>query len=780
MLLDRVILIFFLFCVFITQAQNLPGSGNAYEVNNVNAYVTIPNFGQLGPPLTISAWVRYVPTNSAQVIFASDNTGTLGYHGFWFGFTGGNHLRINTGNSGCYSPMCRRSILTPFPPHLFNEWVHVAAVLHGINNADLYINGVSMATTTDGSGLMTMSQTANPIAQIGSHHAQGMQRVFFNGGIDEVVVWGRTLTEAEVRSNMCRKIDTTTAVDLFAYYKFDENGVNTPLVDYSGNNRNGTHMSGGSKVLSGASIGDESAFVYPPNMAGGVQMTNSFGDYFDVQEGVSGSAMIQVYTVNEPPNHMNISGGDSMCVPPRYFGTYAQSTGTAVNTIDVLAETSPPAGMHFDREANTGPVWQSAPSIETSEGLQFENNGFGVEFILDLVREFDPDLPDSLRFCDYPDTIFANAINPLSGWSVWDNNSQDSFRVVNSEGEYTMSGYYYCGDDDSIPFFDTVIVVGDPQIIDTLIQKCEDDTVVLLGEIFPDEGLYQFTAINPDGCDFEVIVEIVDVLVIEKDTLFPVCEGEVVYFLGETFDDEGMYTILLQDTVSCPEEWTIEVDYSVEPVQITLSESICGGEFIDFFEMEIWEPGEYTYTVENPEGCDTVITMYVTRATDDDFFIEAPEAPICDGIDTIIYVVGLRPNASVLWNTGEHSHQINVSRAGWYWVEHGENCPVERDSVFIDAENCDPRLFIPNAFSPNDNGRNDQFQVKGRNIKDFEMRIFTRWGQQIFYSDDINVSWDGTYNNELAPSAIYVYIIIATGYQSKDVIDESGTLFLVR
>ena len=70
-------------------------------------------------------------------------------------------------------------------------------------------------------------------------------------------------------------------------------------------------------------------------------------------------------------------------------------------------------------------------------------------------------------------------------------------------------------------------------------------------------------------------------------------------------------------------------------------------------------------------------------------------------------------------------------------------------------------FFIPNAFSPNDDGINDEFYGKGDYIKEFELMIFDRWGNLIFFADDINKHWNGKANHgkEIAQQDVYVYTV---------------------
>lgn len=78
-------------------------------------------------------------------------------------------------------------------------------------------------------------------------------------------------------------------------------------------------------------------------------------------------------------------------------------------------------------------------------------------------------------------------------------------------------------------------------------------------------------------------------------------------------------------------------------------------------------------------------------------------------------------------------------------------------------------FYIPSGFSPNNDGKNEVFQPIGIFVGKFEMRIYDRWGNFVFYSDDFNKGWDGTINNgtELTQQDIYVYVIKATDIKKK-------------
>jgi gliding motility-associated-like protein len=89
---------------------------------------------------------------------------------------------------------------------------------------------------------------------------------------------------------------------------------------------------------------------------------------------------------------------------------------------------------------------------------------------------------------------------------------------------------------------------------------------------------------------------------------------------------------------------------------------------------------------------------------------------------------------------------------------------------FIDiqnAESCgDANVFVPNAFSPNGDGHNDEFKVfSPLELNDFALRIFNRWGEMVFESFEPELGWGGFYKGKRVPSGVYVAMI---SYKSDD------------
>jgi gliding motility-associated-like protein len=86
-------------------------------------------------------------------------------------------------------------------------------------------------------------------------------------------------------------------------------------------------------------------------------------------------------------------------------------------------------------------------------------------------------------------------------------------------------------------------------------------------------------------------------------------------------------------------------------------------------------------------------------------------------------------------------------------------------------------IFIPSAFTPNDDGINDSFGVKGEGIQNFKLLIYDRWGQVIYSSTDPKEHWDGKYNNEPVENGVYVYEVFAKGFGRHP---KAGSVTLLR
>lgn len=123
--------------------------------------------------------------------------------------------------------------------------------------------------------------------------------------------------------------------------------------------------------------------------------------------------------------------------------------------------------------------------------------------------------------------------------------------------------------------------------------------------------------------------------------------------------------------------------------------------------------------------------------------------------DTLAYnmdFVGLR-SLTMTDSTPSSGPYLFIARGlnGWLWC-----MDTAIVNVTVEEEDCAAEFFVPNAFTPNGDGRNETFSAKGYNITDFHMMIFDRWGNLLFESIDIDHGWDGSVKGRVVQQDVYV------------------------
>jgi gliding motility-associated-like protein len=76
-------------------------------------------------------------------------------------------------------------------------------------------------------------------------------------------------------------------------------------------------------------------------------------------------------------------------------------------------------------------------------------------------------------------------------------------------------------------------------------------------------------------------------------------------------------------------------------------------------------------------------------------------------------------------------------------------------------------IFVPNAFTPNDDRVNDVFKAVTFGVQSLHVEIYNRWGEIIYTSDDLDGSWDGTFHGQPVQDGVYLYMIKAQGVSKE-------------
>jgi gliding motility-associated-like protein len=100
-----------------------------------------------------------------------------------------------------------------------------------------------------------------------------------------------------------------------------------------------------------------------------------------------------------------------------------------------------------------------------------------------------------------------------------------------------------------------------------------------------------------------------------------------------------------------------------------------------------------------------------------------------------------------------------------------------KDCITIEVESA---VYVPNAFTPNEDGLNDIFKPIIENVHDYELLIFDRWGEQLFKTSNTEEGWDGSYRQKACKSDVYVYKIMYTDDFKKKSYEQFGKVTLVK
>ncbi|HEX7410546.1 MAG TPA: gliding motility-associated C-terminal domain-containing protein, partial [Bacteroidales bacterium] len=146
--------------------------------------------------------------------------------------------------------------------------------------------------------------------------------------------------------------------------------------------------------------------------------------------------------------------------------------------------------------------------------------------------------------------------------------------------------------------------------------------------------------------------------------------------------------------------------------------------------------------------------------------------------------------ASYRWQDGSTEPNLTANTEGHYWVVVTDNNGCQGiDSVMLspceNPRSYELQIFMPNAFSPNNDGTNDEFlAIYDREVSiSFSMMVFNKWGEQIFSSNDITKGWDGTFKGVPCQPDLYTWIVsfmAPSPYYFKQTSPMLGTVMLLK
>ena len=343
-----------------------------------------------------------------------------------------------------------------------------------------------------------------------------------------------------------------------------------------------------------------------------------------------------------------------------------------------------------------------------------------------------------------------------------------------------------------------------------------------------------------NGCSYNIFLQVEPVSALRLVNLFataPLCHGEEngilqTDILGGTAPyavevngsatefpvtglAAGTYALSISDAAGCRVDTVIEL---VQPDPLLLSEQhqsppcaeVCLGAISLAVEggtephRYLWNSGDitpnidqlcagdYAVTVTDRNGCTATLSMELADSATfpSDITAWCDEDTIYAGEPTHLYSTELGgafqyswvPSAGVETPTASSSVAHPVVTTDYVVVVTDEFGCVRTDTVpvFVRDVICEePYVFVPNAFTPNGDGKNDVLYVRGEVIREVLFMVYDRWGEKVFETADLSVGWDGTFRGKPCEPGVYDYHLKVTCLGMKQYF-KKGNVTLIR
>ncbi|HEU4718230.1 MAG TPA: gliding motility-associated C-terminal domain-containing protein, partial [Bacteroidia bacterium] len=264
------------------------------------------------------------------------------------------------------------------------------------------------------------------------------------------------------------------------------------------------------------------------------------------------------------------------------------------------------------------------------------------------------------------------------------------------------------------------------------------------------------------------------------------------------------YSLTVTDPVSgCSSGSSATVTVLAPPVaSITGISSVCAGGIVSLTasggSSYAWSTGANSASMSDAPVAGTTYTVVVSNGSCTDtatFAVTVNPLPVISTIpdttinygQTITIGATSSPGSTLSWSPSSGlscttcaSPDATPSATTTYCVlaTDGNGCAdTACVTIFVDI-NCG-EVFVPNAFSPNNDSKNDVLLVMGNCVTGINFQVFDRWGEKVFESNDPSMGWDGTYNGKPLDAGVYVYQLEAT-LVTGDVVQKKGNISLIR
>ena len=335
------------------------------------------------------------------------------------------------------------------------------------------------------------------------------------------------------------------------------------------------------------------------------------------------------------------------------------------------------------------------------------------------------------------DIFNLDASTPLADY-LWQDGSSDSIYHITEPGIYWVERSI----GECALRRDSIVV----EVIDNSYEiyeaLCPGDTIVFIDRIITSQGIDKHTYSTNGLCDSTII------LVVTLDSIFNsvehyrTCDGDQYVWRDRIIDESGIYVDTIQQETGCDMAYTLDISF--DPLSVhTLSATICEGETYSFNGKEYRTSGTYEDVMPSSiNGCDSILLLD----------LEVIDAPKSEPI-----VLELKEGQTIEYR----GYTFDAQGSYVLQVPSGQECDsILNLTIVKNHKEDDSSYYIPNIFSPNGDGRNDSFQVFfNREVQNYELRIYDRWGNLHHVSKDHGAGWFTESQGKLLLSGVYIYHI---------------------
>lgn len=330
------------------------------------------------------------------------------------------------------------------------------------------------------------------------------------------------------------------------------------------------------------------------------------------------------------------------------------------------------------------------------------------------------------------------------------------------------------------------------QATETVVEvvECDSYTWPQNGDSYTQSGVHSVVLSNAAGCDSTIVLDLT--INFSEDITSDVSACGSYTWFGTNYTQSGVYEYEGLNVWGC--EVNAVLTLSITPNVVTdVFAEICDGDMYTIGSNSYMSSGTYIQVFPASNGCDSIVNHHleVLPPIIADFRASPQEATI---YDEQVQFFNESINADSLeWDFGEWGTFTNNNPVLTFDQQPGiypvcltvwsiEGCSDQRCINYLLRD--DFSVYIPNAFTPNEDGINDLFAIEGVGIDpgNFMLRIFNRWGQLVFESTDPEMKWNGSdrTGKYYAQDEVYVYHLKVGSTATLETYEFRGSITVIR